>query len=101
MGKTIILKDQKELLETTKKLIDQMRFNPQSMPICILCGMKRSTTLLAYCPEGEERTALFGVCDACKPESDEELADKVIEIIKKKIETQENTIHLTQKEFIN
>ena len=101
MGKTIILKNQEELVNATKLLLDRMRLNPQSMPICILCGMKKSTTLLAYCPEGKEQTALFGVCDACKPESDEELADRVVELVKKKLETQEDTIHLTQKELIN
>jgi hypothetical protein len=100
MGKTIMLKDEKELIQTTKRLIDKMRTDPESRPICILCGVNRSVTLLAYSPEGEYRTALFGVCEACEPKSDEELAEKVIAKVKEKIETQEDTVHLKRKEWI-
>lgn len=100
MSKTIVLPNEKELIETTKKLIEQMRVDPKSMPVCILCETNRSTTLLAYSPEGDCQTALFGVCDACKPNTDAELLDKVIEKVKEKMESRENTIHLKRKEWI-
>jgi len=96
-----VLQNEKELIETTKKLIEQMRVDPKAMPVCILCETNRSTTLLAYSPEGDCQTALFGVCDACKPNTDAELLDKVIEKVKEKMETRENTIHLRRKEWIS
>jgi hypothetical protein len=100
VSKTIVLPNEKELIETTKKLIEQMRVDPKSMPVCILCETNRSTTLLAYSPEGDCQTALFGVCDACKPNTDAELLDKVIEKVKERMETRENTVHLKRKEWI-
>lgn len=100
MSKTIILKDEKELIETTKKLLEKMRVDPNSMPVCILCGTNRSSILLAYSPEWEYRTALFGVCDACNPSTEKELVDKVVGKVKEKMVTQENTIHLKRKELM-
>jgi len=97
---TIVLKDEQELIETTKRWLEKMRTDPTAMPVCILCGTNRSTTLLAYSPEEDCQTALFGVCDACKPNTEAELVDKVVEKVKEKLETQENTIHLKRKEWI-
>lgn len=96
---TIVLKDEQELIETTKKWIEKMRVYPKAMPVCILCETNRSTTLLSYSPKGEYQTALFGVCDACNPTREEEL-EGMMEKVKSKMETRENIIHLKSKEWI-
>jgi len=102
--KTIEMKDKKAVAKFAVDYLERMRKEPEKyMPMCCLCSTERSYILMVYEPEGEERTALFGVCQKCCPDPqklDQEVLGKIIDSVKKRMGTGDDTLHVTQKEWV-
>ena len=103
--KTVYCKDEKVVLDFTLEYFKKLQESPEKyMPLCTFCSTERSYILLAYSPQGESRTALFGLCRKCCPtpeECDEEMLKKALDSVKKRLETGESTVHVTPKEWTN
>jgi hypothetical protein len=97
--KQIKVKDEKAVADFTVGWLERMKEHPETyMPKCILCSTERSNVLMALCPEGENRTAFFGVCKKCCPDGvDGEVVKKVMEKIAQKQESGDGVLHVTPK----